>query len=217
MRRPTMVLALAAGLASSLAAQDGAAIMTRAAETYLGLSSFSADFRQVIDDSMLGTYRSKGTLIQSGQSRLAMRFTDPDGEAIVLDGEHAWVYTPSTTPGQVLRFGLNSSPTYGLNLLGLLLDRPTERYRITYLRAEELGGRMADVLLLDPTDPAVPFTRATVWLDRQDALPRQVAVQEPIRTGLRTVTLSNVRTNVRVAPGTFTFTVPAGVHIVDHN
>ena len=25
------------------------------------------------------------------------------GEAIVIDGRHVWVYTPSTTPGQVIR------------------------------------------------------------------------------------------------------------------
>jgi hypothetical protein len=30
-----------------------------------------------------------------------MRFTDPNGEAIVMDGEYIWIYTPSTTPGQV--------------------------------------------------------------------------------------------------------------------
>ena len=217
MRRVVLIAALLSGVAARAGAQNGAAVMNRAAGAYLALNSFSADFQQVIHDSMLGTYQSRGTLVQAGVSKLAMRFTDPAGEAIVLDGEYAWVYTPSTTPGQVLRFALKGTPAYGLNLLALLLDRPAERYRITYLRTEQLDGRPADVVLLDPTDPAVPFTQATVWLDQADALPRQVAVKEPVRDGLRVVALNNVRTNVRVTAGTFTFTVPAGVQVVDQD
>lgn len=214
MTGPVRPAALALLLAGPLAAQDGGAIMDRAASTYRSLASFSADFRQVIDDSMLGSFRSRGTLVQAGESRLAMRFTEPSGEAIVLDGTYAWVYLPTTQPGEVLRFDLRRFPS-GLNLLGLILDRPRERYRISYLRTEPVGGREADVLQLVPTDPAVPFRQATVWLDREDNLPRQIAVLEPMRSGTRTVSLYNVRTNIRLTDATFRFAVPAGVRVID--
>jgi outer membrane lipoprotein carrier protein len=192
----------------------GVEIAQRASTTYQQLSSFQADFQQVIDDSMLGTFRSRGRLIQAGTSRLAMRFTDPAGEAIVLDGQRVWVYTPSTTPGQVLRLPIPSGPTFGPNVLAWLLDHPAERYDISYLRSESLDGLTLDVIALAPRDPDLPFTRAVLWIDRANALPRRVEIKE--RTGAdRTLGLSRIRTNVPVTDATFRFEVPPGVRIVD--
>jgi len=192
----------------------GVDVAQRASATYQQLSSFQADFQQVIDDSMLGTLRSRGRLIQAGTSKLAMRFTEPAGEAIVLDGQRVWVYTPSTTPGQVLRLPIPSGPTFGPNVLAWLLDRPAERYDIGYLRSETLEGLTLDVISLTPRDPDLPFTRAVLWIDRASALPRRVEIKE--RTGAdRTLSLTRVRTNVPVTDATFRFEVPPGVRIVD--
>ncbi|MGH7536575.1 MAG: LolA family protein, partial [Gemmatimonadales bacterium] len=134
---------------------------------------------------------------------------------IVIDGEHVWVYTPSTTPGQVVRLPLPSGgPVYGYNILAWLLDRPAERYEMAYVRTDELNGRPVDVVALTPAVPDLPFERAMVWLDRADALPRRLEIME--RTGsLRTLTLSRVRVNASVPDATFRFQVPSGVRIVD--
>ena len=78
-------------------------IVGRSSRVYRSLSSLTADFVQVIDNPMIDSAESRGTLVQAGSAKLSMRFTDPPGEAIVIDGEHVWVYTPSTMPGQVLR------------------------------------------------------------------------------------------------------------------
>ena len=77
--------------AGSPAAQDAKAIVSRAAGAYRSLSSLRADFDQTIENPMIGNADSKGVLIQSGEAKLSMRFSDPPGEAIVLDGRHVWV------------------------------------------------------------------------------------------------------------------------------
>jgi outer membrane lipoprotein-sorting protein len=201
--------------AERLHAQDADAVVGRASRVYRSLESLAADFVQVIDNPMIDSTESRGTLVQSGSAKLSMRFTDPPGEAIVIDGEHVWVYTPSTVPDQVLRMKVPSGgPVYGYNILQWLLDRPAERYQSKYLRRDRLGGREIDVVELTPTVPDLPFERAVVWLDRGDALPRRLEILE--RSGAtRTLTLSKLRTNLRVPPATFTFKVPDGARVVD--
>jgi outer membrane lipoprotein carrier protein len=210
--RKLLLLGALAGFPSALFAQDADQVMERTARAYRGLTSFSADFWQVIDDAMLGTFRSRGHLIQAGDDKLAMRFTDPAGEAIVLDGRDAWVYTPSTTPGQVMKISIASLPEF-FNLSRLLTD-PSRRFEARGLRQERVNGRLTDVVSLTPKDPNLPFSEATIWVDRQDGLPRRLRFQE--RTGgVRTLTFSEVRSNERVSAAAFTFVVPDGVRVVD--
>ena len=208
------LLALAAPVAGA-SAQDATAIVGRSSRVYRSLSSLKADFVQVIDNPMIDSAESRGTLVQAGPDKLAMRFTDPPGEAIVIDGRHVWIYTPSTTPGQVIRMPVPSGgPVYGYNMLGWLLDRPAERYTASYVRADRLNGRSVDVVRLVPAVPDLPFERAVLWLDRDDGLPRRLEITEP-SGALRTLTLSKMRVNQRVPDRTFTFEVPEGVRVVD--
>lgn len=215
--RPIVTLALALALTTPLAAQDrdADAIVGRSSRVYRSLSSLTADFVQVIDNPMIDSAESRGTLVQAGPSKLSMRFSDPPGEAVVIDGQYVWVYTPSTVPDQVLRLKAPSGgPVYGYNLLAWFLDRPAERYRAKYLREDKVGGRAVDVIELTPAVPDLPFERAVLWLDRQDGLPRRLEITE--RSGaLRTLALTNLRVNRRVPESTFRFEVPSGARVVD--
>ena len=216
MRRAWIAAALiAGGMPAPALAQDAASIVGRSARAYQSLSSLRADFEQRIDDPLIDTaLTSRGTLIQAGQSKLSMRFSSPPEDRIVIDGEHVWVYTPSTTPGQVLRLSLPSGgPVYGFNVLSWILDRPAERYRMQYLRADRLNGRAVDVVQLTPTIPELPFSRAVVWLDRDDALPRRLEITERLG-GTRTITLTRLRPNESIPDSAFVFAVPAGVHVI---
>jgi outer membrane lipoprotein carrier protein len=195
--------------------QDAQAIVGRSARVYRSLASLRADFVQLIDNPMIDSAETKGTLVQAGPAKLAMRFTDPPGEAIVVDGKHVWVYTPSTVPGQVVRLSVPSGgPVYGYNLLAWLLDRPAERYRASYLRTERIDGRTTDVVQLVPAVPDLPFSKALIWLDRENALPRRLEIQEESGT-TRTLNLKRIRVNESVPDRTFTFKVPGGVRVVD--
>jgi outer membrane lipoprotein carrier protein len=213
--RPLLLFILALLLAPPASAQDAQAIIGRSAQVYRSLGSLRADFVQVIDNPMIDSAESKGTLVQAGPVKFAMRFSDPPGEAIVIDGQHVWVYTPSTVPGQVVRLAVPSGgAVYGYNLLAWLLDRPAERYRASYLRSERIDGRTTDVIQLVPAVPDLPFTQAVVWLDREDALPRRLEIQEQ-SGATRRLDLKRIRVNQSLPGRTFTFKVPNGVRVVD--
>jgi outer membrane lipoprotein carrier protein len=195
-------------------AQDAEAIAVRAGRTFRGLSSFKASFEQVIEDRMIGTQNSKGELSQAGSAHLAMRFSDPKGDLVLLDGTSVWIYTPSTTPGQVIRMAIPTDPVYGPNVLSRILDKPTERYQVTWVREEIVDGRPADVVEFLPTTEDPLFSKAVIWIERSTSLPRRLELDE--RTGVhRTLILSRLRTNVPTGRNEFVFQVPDGVRVVD--
>lgn len=216
MIRP-LALVLAAVIVTASPAegqQDGPAIAARAGRTYRALTSIRASFHQSIEDRMIGTQESRGELVQAGSAQLLMRFTEPAGDAIVLDGTYVWVYTPSTTPGQVIRMTMPTDPVYGPNVLARILDKPAERYETTLIRTDVLDGRPVDVVEFMPNAADPLFRRAVLWLDRETFLPRRLELDELSRAR-RVLTLSRIRTNTPVSRNEFTFAVPAGVRVVD--
>jgi outer membrane lipoprotein-sorting protein len=95
-----------------------------------------------------------------------------------------------------------------------LLDQPARRFDARSVRRDQVNGRAADVVLLAPRDPNVPFSEVSLWVDREDGLPRRLQFKE--RSGAtRTFTFADVRVNQRVPERTFTFDVPAGVRVVE--
>lgn len=216
MIRPVLLLlGLLAVAPAAARAQDATALVGRSSRVYRSLTSLTADFVQLIDNPMIDSAESRGTLVQAGPDKLAMRFTDPPGEAVIIDGRSVWVYTPSTTPGQVIRMSVPSGgPVYGYNMLAWLLDRPAERYTASYRQADVVGGRSMDVVELVPAVPDLPFEKAVLWLDRADGIPRRLEITEH-SGATRTLTLSKVRVNRSVPDSTFRFEVPSGVRVVD--
>jgi outer membrane lipoprotein carrier protein len=196
-----------------LSAQDPAEIAGRASRLYQGLTSLQAEFVQVIEDRMIGTQEAAGELIQAGNAQLVMKFSDPKGDKIVLDGTHMWVYTPSTTPGQVIRMELPHDPVYGPNVLARILDRPTERYQLRWVGSEVIDGVETDGVEFVPNVADPLFRRAVIWIDRGRGLPRRLELNE--LTGIhRTLDLTRIRLNTPVSAKTFAFQVPSGVRVV---
>ena len=73
-----------------------------------------------------------------------------------------------------------------------------------------------DVVEMIPNVPDMPFSRAVVWLDRNDGLPRRMEIEE-LSGQHRTLTLRNLRMNQPVSDKTFAFEVPDGVRVVDQS
>jgi outer membrane lipoprotein carrier protein len=193
---------------------QAAAVLDRAAAAHKDVKVLSADFVQIIVNPMTGAPdTTRGRLHQLPPNRLGMRFTEPRGDRLVADGRYFWLYTPSTTPGQVIRTQIPSSGGTGPNLIGQFTDRPHERYRARYERSETLPSGVVDVVRLVPTERDAAFTEATLWVDRNDGLPRRIEFQET--SGIkRVVILSQLVLNGDIPWREFTFAVPAGVQVV---
>lgn len=210
-----------ASAADGVAAQGGAAlgqearalsILEAAAARYAGVSSLCADFTQRLSVPLLGQERTgRGRLCQERPARFAMRFTDPAGDAVVVDGTWVWVHYPSMDSGQVFRFPMAQAPG-GFDLHREFLERPAEKYHASYEGAERVGGRETHRIRLRPR-AAATYQAAVVWIDAGEPLLRQVRVEEE-NGSVRTVTLTLVEPGVKPPEGWFRFTPPAGARII---
>ena len=206
----------AVGVFLALQAPDPWPILDRASATYQTITSLSADFVQIITNPMIGAPdTTRGRLYQMRPSRFAMRFTAPKGDRIVADGRFLWLYTPSTTPGQVIRSRIPEYGTTGPNLIGQFVQQPRERYTAQYVRADSLpDASPVDVIRLVPKGHEQPYSEAKIWVGREDGLVHRVDIFESSGQE-RTVMLRNIKLNRGVPGRELTFSPPSGVRVVD--
>jgi len=199
----------------SIIPQDPAPILDRASASFDTVRTLAADFVQIIDNPMLGDPdTTRGRLYQRRPNFFAMRFTEPKNDRVVADGRRLWLYTPSTTPGQVIRTTIPGTGTTGPNLIGQFVEHPRERYSARYVRADSVGDARVDVIALTPRAADLPYSEATVWIAQQDGLIRRIAIVE--NSGQRRmITLQHLAVNGAIPAREFRFAPTSGVRVVD--
>ena len=196
-------------------AQDPAPILDRASASFDTVRTLQADFTQIIANPMLGDPdTTRGKLYQRRPSYFAMRFTNPKGDRVVADGKKLWLYTPSTTPGQVIRTAIPGAGSTGPNLIGQFVEHPRERYTARYVRTDSTADGTADGIVLTPRTQDLPYSEATVWIARGDGLVRRIDITE--NSGQRrTIVLRNLVVNRAITAREFRFSPTSGVRVVD--
>ena len=210
-----MLLFLPTFQPSNLPSQDPLPILDRASASFDTVRTLQADFVQIIDNPMLGDPdTTRGKLFQRRPNYFAMRFTEPKNDRIVADGRRLWLYTPSTTPGQVIRTAIPGTGTTGPNLIGQFVEHPRERYTARYVRADSLPDGAMDVIMLTPRASDLPYSEAIVWIAKQDGLVRRIEIVEDSGQR-RTITLQQLAVNQAIPSREFRFSPMAGVLVVD--
>lgn len=191
---------------------DPEAIARRADRALEEIESLRADFVQRVENPVLErTSTGRGTLLYGQGGRFRIEYTDPAGDVVVNDGEHVWIYLPSSQPGQVIRqraedSGVQNPLTFLRDLRGL--------YRITAAAQTALGGRSSDRLVLEPIDERAPYTALEVWVDRADNLPTQVQTRT-LEGVVTTYTFAGFDVGAPSAGSAFVFEVPAQAEVFD--
>lgn len=211
-----VAMLLAAYPSNRLTAQDPWPILDGANAAYEKVGAFSADFVQVVTNPLVGEPDTTwGKLYQRPPNLFAMRFTRPNGDRIVADGRHLWLYTPSTTPDQVIRTPIPAIGTTGPNLIGQFVYHARERYKARYVRADSLAADgVADVIALDPKDPTIPYRGAVIWIARSDSLVRRMEIAEMSGQD-RIVILHGLQAEPELPGREFKFSVPRGAQVID--
>lgn len=194
-------------------AADPVAVLERASGEYSALTGFCADFRQTLTSPLLNQVtRSRGRMCQQQPDRFSMRFTDPEGDVVVADGEWLWVYFPSSDAGQVIRSPMTSGGRGGFDFHREFLSDPGTRYAPAYLRSEEIDGAATHVIRLVPRQ-ASAYREARVWIDEETWFIRRTEIEEE-NGNLREVRLAGFEPNPRLGSDVFRFTPPRGVQVI---
>lgn len=193
--------------------QDADAALDRAVAMYGAMNTFHATFEQTLTNPLTGsTMQAKGEVHRQKPNLIAVRFTDPEGDRIVIDGSAIWLYMPSTNPKQAYKMPLGAGAAGAFDPVQLM-ESPRTRYDITDGGTATVGDRRVHVVTLVPKRANGPFSSAKVWIE-PDGTIRQFEVTDG--SGMtRRVRLLTMHRNAAVPNGTFRFTPPQGVQVVD--
>ena len=210
-------LSFAAGPASAQeSSADVRAELARAEAVYDGLVSLEAQFEQTIEVTLLGRSRTgSGTWYQKGRGRFKMDFSDPADDMIVADGNHLWLYYPSTHPGQVIRGEIDADVTGAgmVDLQGRIFDEASSAYDAVLEDSESIDDHATLRILLTPTGES-PYRWVRVWIDASSYLVRKFEILENNET-LRTVVLRDLKPNQPISDEQFQFTPPSGTDVFE--
>lgn len=201
-------------LAGAGAAQEDPSVelMAEAAARYEATSALCADFVQTLSVPLLREERTgRGRLCQAQPDLFAMRFTEPEGDRIVADGEWLWVYQPSIDDKVVLRRAMVSGAG-GYDIHREFLHDPASKYDATYQGEDQVGGHPTHRIRLVPRRPA-SYRAAVIWIDRGSLALRRIRIEDENQS-VRTVTLEGIEVGRPVPGGWFVFDRPSGVQVI---
>jgi outer membrane lipoprotein carrier protein len=191
-------------------------MIDRAAAAWAKIKTVRGTFEQTVTNQLTSsTATARGEYAQERPGLLSIRFTQPASDAIVSDGKNVWVYLPSSAPGQVIKRPATDKSQTPIDLTGAFLDSPRTKYDITAAPGKTVDGHATHGLTLVPkSGVTAAFTKATVWVDDDDAYIREFDVTEASGVS-RHIHLTSVEPNASVSKALFTFSIPAGAKIVD--
>ena len=212
-----LLLPLAAAAQSTPTASTTDRVLDRALARYATVKTLRSTFEQTITNPLTrSSHTSRGESVQHRPSKLAITFSDPKGDRIVVDGHHVWVYTPSSTPGQVLRLPVGAAGSSPPDLVTEIFTDPRKRYAITSAGTKTVGSRTLDGLTMVPlpnTSASGMFASVVVWLDRTGLI-REFQLTD--HNGLtRGVKFTSIKLNPALPKNAFVFVVPKGVRVFE--
>ena len=187
-------------------------VLEEASEHYRRVKTLCAHFHQVIDVTLLRqSRRGEGTICQLQPDKFSMRFSDPEGDVVIVDGEFLWTFYPSMDDKQVMRFDAEGAEGRFNFYKNFLVD-PRGRFQATYEGREDLGAGPSHKIVLSPKEPS-GFRTATVWIDVRRRLIIGVDIHDA-NESIRRIRLTDIRLNLELPETEFRFVPPQGARVI---
>jgi outer membrane lipoprotein carrier protein len=199
-----VVVLLAASVSHSApAAQTPAA---QVEQYFSGLSTWSADFRQTIDDGHGKAVSSAaGHLVLQRPGKFRWDYAQPSEQLVLADGKQLWFYDKDLAQANVRNLDAGLAATPAMLLSGG--SKVSDQFNITALPASE-GLQWFQLM---PKHPDTDFLAVRIGFDKGE-LARMLLADK--LNQVTTLSFSGAKRNLVLAPDLFTFTPPTGVDVI---
>ncbi len=173
-----------------------------------GVSSWSADFTQTIDDGHGKVVRSAaGKLYLQKPGKFRWDYSQPSQQLILADGKQIWLYDKDLQQANVRDMDVSLASTPAVLLSGGATV--SSQFDVTALpRSNGL-----DWYQLVPKHPDTDFQMVRIGFNKGELASLFLADKLNQVTQL---TFSNTQRNVKLIPDLFIFTPPPGVDVIGH-
>lgn len=187
MNRRALILAALALLAAPAAAQD-ARELARISAYLNSISTLAGDFVQIDPDGIL----SEGRFFMRRPGRIRFEYNEPNPALVIADG--TWVGVVDKRYDSVDRYPLSETP------LNLILKRDVDLGAEGAVAGIEVADGQMRVRALDPD---APERGSITMIFTQNPLELRQWIIDDAQGGATTVALSDMRSNVEIAPKEF--------------
>ena len=171
-----------------------------------GVSSWSADFTQTIDDGHGKVVRTAaGKLYLQKPGKFRWDYSQPSQQLFLADGEQIWLYDKDLQQANVRDMDVSLASTPAVLLSGGATV--SSQFDVTAL--PKSAG--LDWYQLVPKHPDTDFQMVRIGFNKGELASMLLADKLNQVTQL---TFSNTQRNVKLIPDLFTFTPPAGVDVI---
>ena len=171
-----------------------------------GVSSWSADFTQTIDDGHGKVVRSAaGKLYLQKPGKFRWDYSQPSEQVILADGKQIWLYDKDLQQANVRDMDVSLASTPAVLLSGGATV--SSQFDVTALPRS--GG--LDWYQLVPKHSDTDFQSVRIGFEKGELASMFLADKLNQVTQL---TFSNARRNIKLIPDLFTFTPPPGVDVI---
>lgn len=203
LRRVTFALVLAVGALAAARASPASDV-----ERYLaGLSSWSADFTQTIEDGQGKVLRSaSGKFYLQRPGKFRWDYAAPSQQLVLGDGQEIWFYDKDLQQANVRRMDATLASTPAVLLSGT--GSVAEQFDIKAL-PDEGGLRWFQLL---PKHPDTDFQLVRIGFDKDGELASMFLADK--LNQITQLTFTHPLRNPKLIPDLFTFSPPPGVDVI---
>ncbi len=216
-----LMVTLMSGMASAETAED---VFDQFRLTYEKNENFFAEFEQTTFQQNYKTI-TQGKLYFAKPNLLRMEYFDKDNpkqltQSIVLDGKHAWSYTPVLNQVNKSVQTQQGGGTGILPGLGASFEYLKQRYALELVEDEAAAKKNVYRLALSPKESFEFKEIIEIWVRQQDWLPIQFSYQtvgQPNGDLTMITSLRHIKVNQQLPDDIFRFAIPEGAEVISIN
>ncbi len=188
-------------------------IVKKIKSNYGALESYQADFK-IVSKKMGRTSTQRGILRFKSPNSLLMDFYQPSRQKIVSNGKMMWIYIPSmnVVAEQDLKSDSGLFTSASKSGLKRLFSKYHYRFASKTQPEEQKNGEKLYTLVLKQKESRSGYREIKLWVSEKFFIKRALGTTSSGKTV--DITLSSIKTGLKLSNGIFKFTVPARARVI---